>query len=121
MHEARGQRILEEAVHIGRPPGPQGRADKGGKFTWSSRWKKNLHTQRAAFSPVNFPSELSDNKSTCKCKENREEKDEGEKEERDMNPLETINPTDSRAVNMNSICFCHLHSPAFLSADRLIR
>ena len=43
------------------------------------------------------------------------------REERDMNPLETINPTDSRAVNMNSICFCHLHSPAFLSADRLIR
>lgn len=42
---------------------------------------KKICTHRTAFSLVNFPSEMSDNKSTCKCK-NREEKEEGEREER---------------------------------------
>lgn len=39
------------------------------------------------------------------------EKEEEEKEKGEINPLEAINPTDSRAVNMNSIWFCHLQSP----------
>lgn len=39
--------------------------------------EKSAHIEQP-FSLVNFPSEMSDNKSTCKCK-NREEKEEGER------------------------------------------
>lgn len=76
--------------------------------------ENHLYSERVLFSPVNFPNELADNKAIWKWKKNkqeaggRREKEEEEREKREINPLEAINPTDSRAVNMNSIWFCHL-------------
>lgn len=97
-------------------------------MTWEEQVENTPHTQETAFSLVNFPNELLGSKTTWKCRKNREEKEgageekggRGEREEREEF-IGNNKPTDLRAVNMNSICFCHLHSPAFLSADRLIR
>lgn len=76
--------------------------------------ENNLLTERAPFTVVNVPSKLADNQATWKRKKNKEEEGGGmerrEEEKEERNPLEAINPTDSRAVNMNSIWFCHLQS-----------
>lgn len=76
---------------------------------WRVYLEKSLHSERTPFTAVNFPKELADNKATWKCKKNKEEegggsgKEEEEKEKGEINPLKAVNPTDSRAVNMNSI------------------
>jgi hypothetical protein len=101
-------------THAEQPSGTQSRAKEGGPDLWKSKWKITS-IQGEPFSLVNFSSELLDSKTTWKCKKEGWGDRQRRKRRRrgKISVLEIINPTDSRAVNMNSIWFCHVQKPAF--------